>query len=157
MRSRELLSAVKAHILEHIQKYSDMNLNIFIHNLPVQEVSEKESLFPFAIIRFDEKKLEENYTQDTVILALGVNENADQESAGLLLAELYDSLTRIFYENRTVGQCFEVLLPISLKQVEPEKKWHEFHFSSMELVFQYNTLPARPLGEEFNQENEVIL
>lgn len=157
MKSKDLLLAVREHILLFLPEYSAEKLNIFIHNLPVQEVSEKESFFPFAIIRFDEKKLEENYTQDTVILALGVNENADQESAGLLLAELYDSLTRIFYENRIVGQCFEVLLPITLKQVEPEKKWHEFHFSSMELVFRYNTLPARPLGEEFNQENEVIL
>lgn len=156
MRSRELLSAVKAHILEHVQKYSDMNLKVYIHNLPVQEVSQQEEVFPFVIIRFDEKKLDEEYTEDTLVLALGVNENQNQEEAGLLLADLHDALTRIFYTQRIVGGYFETQLPIQAKQVKPEKKWNEYHFSSMEITFSYNSLPPRPLGREFDHENEVI-
>lgn len=103
MRSKELLSAVKTHILEHIKELSEIPLQVFIHNLPVQEVSENDSLFPFVIIRLDEKKLEEAYTEDTLVFALGVNENSDQEQAGLLLAELHDALFRLFYEKRIVG------------------------------------------------------
>lgn len=156
MRSRELLLAVKAHILEHIRKYSDMNLNVYIHNLPMQEVSQQEKIFPFVIIRFDGKKLDENYTEDTLVFALGVNENQNQEEAGLLLADLHDALTRIFYEKRIVGGFFETLLPVQAKQAEPEKKWNEYHFSSMEITFSYNSLPPRPLGGEFDHENEVI-
>lgn len=156
MRSRELLLAVKAHILEHIQIVSDIRPQVYIHNLPVFEVSQKEEVFPFVIIRFDGKKLEENNTEDTLVFALGVNEDKNQEEAGLLLAGLHDALTRIFYEKRIVGNFFETLLPIQAKQAEPEKKWNEYHFSSMEITFLYNSLPPRPLGREFDPENEVI-
>lgn len=156
MRSKELLSAVKTHILEHIKEFSDIDLQVFIHNLPVQEVSEDDSLFPFVIIRLDEKKLEEDYTEDTLIFALGINEPTNQEQAGLLLAELHDVLFRIFYEKRIAGGFFEALLPITAKQTEPERKWHDFHFSSMEITFKYNTLPPRPLGMGFEHENDII-
>lgn len=154
MRSKELLLAVKAHILENVKDFSEINLQVFIHNLPVREVSENDSLFPFVIIRFDEKKLEEDYTEDTLVLALGVSETADQEKAGLLLATLHDVLFELFYKKRIAGSFFEALLPLKAKQVEPEKKWHDFHFSSMEITFSYNTLPSRPLGEGY--ENEKI-
>lgn len=156
MRSKELLLAVKKHITENIQEFSDIALQVYIHNLPVQEVSENDSLFPFVVIRLDEKKLDETYTEDTLILALGVNENTNQEQAGLLLAELHDALFRLFYEKRIVGDFFETLLPISAKQVEPEKKWHDFHFSSMEVTFKYNTLPPRPLGTGFEHDNDIL-
>lgn len=148
--------AVKAHILKHFQAVSDITPQVYIHNLPIQEVSQKKGVFPFVIIRFDEKKLEENYTEDTLVFALGVNEDSSQENAGLMLADLHDALTRIFYSERIVGSFFETVLPIKAKQVEPEKKWNEYHFSSMEITFSYNSLPPRPLGREFDHENEVI-
>lgn len=156
MRSKELLVAVKKHIVENMQEFSDIPLQVFIHNLPVQEVSETDSLFPFVIIRLDEKKLEEENTEDTLILALGVSENTNQEQAGLLLADLHDALFRLFYEKRIVGDFFQSNLPITAKQVEPEKKWHDFHFSSMEITFSYNTLPPRPLGTGFEHDNNIV-
>lgn len=157
MRSKELLLAVKKHIEENLQEFSETDLQVFIHNLPVQEVSEDNSLFPFVILRLDEKKLEENYTEDTLIFALGINENADQEKAGLLLAKLHDALFALFYTKRIAGAFFETLLPITAKQIEPERKWHDFHYSSMEITFKYNTLPPRPLGAGFEHEEDIIV
>ncbi len=156
MRSKELLLAVKAHISEHLKTYSEINLNVFIHNLPVQEVSDSESLFPFVILRFDEQELNGEYTESTLVFALGVNDDSSQENAGLLLAEICDALTAVFYNNRITGTFFETKLPIKIKQAEPEKKWNEYHFSSMELTFSHNTLPTRPLDGEYENEGNIL-
>lgn len=157
MRSKELLLAVKKEIEEKSSAiFIKTPLKVFIHNVPLQAVSEEMVNYPFVIIRLSEKEIEEHYTQDTLILALGIYEPNNTEKAGLDLAELQDMLTRLFYENRIVGDFFDVLLPIKASQIEPDRKWHEYHISSLEITFQYNSLPLRPLGEVFAFEETTI-
>ena len=85
-------------------------VQVFLHGLPERQ---QEGCYPFVIVRWIEGQVElepdhKTMLHDTVGLALGVYSPADQEQAGLLLAEMLDCLRRQLWKTRLLAERFEL-------------------------------------------------
>lgn len=155
MTSRSLLLAIIEFLRQSLADYefpapngAFRDVKIFLHNLPEDLSAET---WPFVICRWQKGEIASRPDQatilkDTVVLYCGVYSPKNPTQAGLLCADLLDVLRRALWKTRILDNRFELLEPIVAQMAQPEQQIHQYHYLTLETVWEY-IWPPRSLYE----------
>lgn len=122
---------------------------VYLHGLPERQ---DDTVYPFVLIRWLGGDVESDesgasHVRDTVALVLGIHSPRAHAEAGLLLAELVDSLRRSLWRNLLLADRFSLVEP--LRVTTPglqQQQVHLFHMATLETVWEY-AWPPKTLAQ----------
>lgn len=113
---------------------------VYLHGLPEEQ---DDTVYPFVLIRWmggdvDCDESGATHVRDTVALVLGIHSPRAQAEAGLLLAELVDSLRRSLWRNPLLAARFSLVEPLRVTTPKlQQQQVHLFHMATVETVWDY--------------------
>ena len=115
-----------------------LDCRVFLHDLPEEQ---EAATYPFVIIRWLSGETEngDSFTNltDTTGLFCGVYAPRTPAEAGLLLAELLDSLRQKLWTTRILAGKFEQIQPLKIQAADAERQIHRYHLATIETAWQY--------------------
>lgn len=112
---------------------------VYLHGLPEEQ---DDTVYPFVLIRWLGGDVESDesgatHVRDTVALVLGIHSPRAHAEAGLLLAELVDSLRRSLWRNPPLAHRFSLVEPLRVTTPKLQQQVHRFHMATVETVWEY--------------------
>lgn len=112
---------------------------VYLHGLPEEQ---DDTVYPFVLIRWLGGDVESDesgatHARDTVALVLGIHSPRAHAEAGLLLAELVDSLRRSLWRIPLLADRFSLVEPLRVTTPKLQQQVHLFHMATVETVWDY--------------------
>lgn len=153
---RLLLCELHSFLLAEVKNYSFpspegkwLDCRVYLHGLPEEQ---DDTVYPFVLIRWLEGEVdidEDGGTsvRDIIALVLGVHSPRAHAEAGLLMAELVDSLRRSLWRTQLLAGRFSLQEPLRVTTPGLQRQqMHRFHMATIETVWQY-VWPPKTLAQ----------